>query len=197
MNEVRCCVCGDAGVGKSSLLKRYVDNKFDLHIESTIGAAYRCRVLQPPGCPPCKLHLWDTAGQERFAPLCPMYLRRADIVLVALEAERLERPHPRAAVERWVAQCREASPAAVLVLVATKADLLQSPGLYRVRGALADLAAALGARHHHVVSSKTREGFDALWDDVETVALDLAPSRPPGDHLRIPPAEEGPFRWCC
>ena len=71
-------VIGDSGVGKSSLVRRYLLNlnspipTYSDHprIESTIGAAYYVVILDN-----LKLQIWDTAGQERFRSLCPIYFR--------------------------------------------------------------------------------------------------------------------------
>ena len=195
LHEVRCCVCGESGMGKTTLLHRYVRNKFDPDIESTIGAAYMCRTLGPS----CRLHLWDTAGQERYEALCPMYLRNADIALVCVEAARVGTPRGEAAARRWASLAAASSPAAVVVLVATKADLLPAAGLYRARAALAELAARLGARHHHLVSSKSSEGCAEFADAIDTLALDIAPRRPPRDTIALPePSEQGPpLGGCC
>ena len=191
--EVRLCVCGDSGVGKSTLLLRYAEGKFDPHIEATIGAAYRCRQISAR----CRLHLWDTAGQEQYMALCPMYLRNADIVLVALPAADLGTARERA-VAKWMDMSRAASSTCVHVLVATKADLLPVASLYRARGMLAQLADELGVRHHHVVSSKSSEGCPRLGEDLDSLALDIAPYR--AEHsLRLPDPdiEDAPGAGCC
>lgn len=192
LREARCCVCGDSGMGKTTLLHRYVRNKFDPGIESTIGAAYLCRAVSPE----CRLHLWDTAGQERYEALCPMYLRNANIVLVCVEASQLSARAAEASARRWVTTSRNASDDAVLVLVATKADLLPPAELYRARAALAELAARLGVRHHHLVSSKTSEGCPRFSEDLDTLALDIAP-RSRDCAVALPPPAVSEEWGCC
>ncbi len=54
------------GVGKTSLLQRYTQNKFDpKNITSTTGAFFVAKKVTVNGVK-VRLQLWDTAGQERF-----------------------------------------------------------------------------------------------------------------------------------
>jgi len=79
---------GDAGTGKSSLMRRLVEDYFNPHEESTIGAAFFTKKFSLPA-PSTQnnaydhvtLQLWDTAGQERYANLAPMYWRNADAIV--------------------------------------------------------------------------------------------------------------------
>lgn len=54
------------GVGKTSLLQRYTQNKFDpRNTTSTTGAFFVTKKVYVNGLK-VRLQLWDTAGQERF-----------------------------------------------------------------------------------------------------------------------------------
>ena len=57
---------GDAGVGKSSILRRYHRQSFTNSYESTIGVDFFCKFTNYKGRS-FKLNIWDTAGQERFS----------------------------------------------------------------------------------------------------------------------------------
>ena len=56
---------GNSGVGKTSILKRYVEGKFPKHHLTTIGIDYLSKDLTIYG-KKTKLRVWDTAGQERY-----------------------------------------------------------------------------------------------------------------------------------
>lgn len=53
---------GDSAVGKSSLLIRFVDDKFDDNMLSTIGVDFHFRTINVNGSV-VKLQVWDTAGK--------------------------------------------------------------------------------------------------------------------------------------
>ena len=58
---------GDSGVGKSTLLLRFVDGKFDPLVHSTIAVDFRTKSIEVKG-ERVKLQVWDTAGQEQVSP---------------------------------------------------------------------------------------------------------------------------------
>lgn len=66
---LKVIVLGDSGVGKTSLLLRYVDNKFSLATKSTIGADFLSKQIDVDD-QAVNLQIWDTAGQERFQGMC-------------------------------------------------------------------------------------------------------------------------------
>ncbi|KAG6918230.1 hypothetical protein DXG01_015823 [Tephrocybe rancida] len=70
------------GVGKTSLLQRYTQNKFDpKNTTSTSGAFFVTKKVYVNGLK-VRLQLWDTAGQERFRSMAPMYYRGANAALL-------------------------------------------------------------------------------------------------------------------
>jgi small GTP-binding protein len=63
--KFKILIIGDSGVGKTSMLLKYVDNYFpDTHI-ATIGVEYKTKTIFK-GKYKITLNIWDTAGQERF-----------------------------------------------------------------------------------------------------------------------------------
>jgi small GTP-binding protein len=72
----RVVLIGDASVGKTSIISRLIDNTFNAHISSTVGANFQ-QFSQPVGDRIITLQVWDTAGQERFRALSPIYYRGA------------------------------------------------------------------------------------------------------------------------
>ena len=65
------CVSGDAGVGKTSLTRRFVDEAFEISYVHTIGLDFHEKVLnldtplESDNPEKVRLQIWDTAGQER------------------------------------------------------------------------------------------------------------------------------------
>jgi len=61
-------LCGDAGVGKSTLIMRLCKGKFVSNINSTLGVDFQNKQIEING-KRIAIQLWDTAGQERFAKM--------------------------------------------------------------------------------------------------------------------------------
>ncbi|THH06801.1 hypothetical protein EW145_g3836 [Phellinidium pouzarii] len=80
--DAKIVVMGNTGVGKTSLLQRYTQNKFDpKNTTSTTGAFFVTKKVYVDGLK-VRLQLWDTAGQERFRSMAPMYYRGANAALL-------------------------------------------------------------------------------------------------------------------
>jgi len=80
--DSKIVIMGNSGVGKTSLLYRYTQNKFDpKNTTSTSGAFFVTKKVYVNGLK-VRLQLWDTAGQERFRSMAPMYYRGANAALL-------------------------------------------------------------------------------------------------------------------
>ncbi|KAF3181974.1 hypothetical protein TWF788_006433 [Orbilia oligospora] len=139
-SSVKLVLLGEAAVGKSSLVLRFVNDDFQENREPTIGAAFLTQKCNLPSRT-IKFEIWDTAGQERFASLAPMYYRNAQSALVVYD---LTKASSLAKAKHWVAELqRQASPGIVIALVGNKLDLTnQSTGLENSMGGLSLSAAA-------------------------------------------------------
>lgn len=119
-SSVKLVLLGEAAVGKSSLVLRFVNNDFQENKEPTIGAAFLTQKCSLP-TRTIKFEIWDTAGQERFASLAPMYYRNAQAALVVYD---ITKPSSLLKAKHWVAELqRQASPGIVIALVGNKLDL--------------------------------------------------------------------------
>ncbi|KAJ5103446.1 hypothetical protein N7532_003975 [Penicillium argentinense] len=151
-SSVKLVLLGEAAVGKSSLVLRFVNNDFQENKEPTIGGKQRPQTSPyesmrktsssrlslgmnngPGMADKCslptrtiKFEIWDTAGQERFASLAPMYYRNAQAALVVYDVTK---PSSLTKAKHWVAELqRQASPGIVIALVGNKLDLTNDGG---------------------------------------------------------------------
>ncbi|KAI5006088.1 hypothetical protein ZWY2020_033331 [Hordeum vulgare] len=74
---LKVIILGDSGVGKSSLMNLYVNNKFSNQYKATIGADFLTKEVKIDDRL-FTLQIWDTAGQERFQSLGVAFYRGAD-----------------------------------------------------------------------------------------------------------------------
>ena len=77
-------IIGDSGVGKSSILKQAVQNKFDGNYAATIGFEFllmhfRVNELK------IKLQIWDTCGQEMYRSLIQGFYRNTSLALIVYD----------------------------------------------------------------------------------------------------------------
>ena len=109
-----------SGVGKSSLVLRFVTNNFKPYSESTIGASFMSKILVVQG-KQIKFQIWDTAGQEKYHSLAPMYYRGAAAAIIVYD---ITRPNTFKTLKNWVEELRNQGPKDIAIAVAgNKADL--------------------------------------------------------------------------
>ena len=74
-------VIGDFAVGKSSLINRYVNNKFEINIMGTAGLDMKKKVININN-EQVKICIFDSAGQERFRYIAKNQMKDADGILI-------------------------------------------------------------------------------------------------------------------
>lgn len=119
--SIKLVLLGEAAVGKSSLVLRFVSNDFQENKEPTIGAAFltqKCTVNDRT----IKFEIWDTAGQERFANLAHLYYRNAQAALVVYDVTK---PASFIKARHWMKELKEQSTKNITIaLIGNKYDLI-------------------------------------------------------------------------
>ena len=67
---LKVLVIGDLGVGKTSIIKRYVHQVFSQHYRATIGVDFALKVLNWDQRTVVRLQLWDIAGASQCVCVC-------------------------------------------------------------------------------------------------------------------------------
>lgn len=120
--SLKLVLLGEAAVGKSSLVLRFVSNDFQENKEPTIGAAFLTQKVTINE-QTVKFEIWDTAGQERFASLAPMYYRNAQAALVVYDVTK---PQSFIKARHWVKELKEqATKDIIIALVGNKIDIVE------------------------------------------------------------------------
>lgn len=123
VTSIKLVLLGEAAVGKSSIVLRFVSNDFSENKEPTIGAAFLTQRVNIDDHI-VKFEIWDTAGQERFASLAPMYYRNAQAALVVYDVTK---PQSFIKARHWVKELHEqASQDIIIALIGNKIDLLEN-----------------------------------------------------------------------
>ncbi|KAL5533194.1 hypothetical protein ACEPAF_4970 [Sanghuangporus sanghuang] len=118
-------ICGDAAVGKSSLLVRLTDQRFLANPDPTLGVEFGSKLIYiPEEDKTVKLQCWDTAGTESFRSITRSYYRgAAGCLLVYDVTSRTSFENART----WLDDVREhADPNLTCILVGNKVDLVET-----------------------------------------------------------------------
>uniref|UniRef100_A0A3P8URI9 Ras-related protein Rab n=3 Tax=Pleuronectoidei TaxID=30942 RepID=A0A3P8URI9_CYNSE len=91
-------VIGELGVGKTSIIKRYVHQLFSQHYRATIGVDFALKVINWDSKTLVRLQLWDIAGQERFGNMTRVYYKEAVGAFVVFDVTRVSTFE---AVSKW------------------------------------------------------------------------------------------------
>ena len=119
--QLKIILVGDSGVGKTSLVNRYMGYDFQQNLKSTVNVDFKIKSISVSAEVGAELTIWDTCGQERFKSLTRNYFKDAQgIVLVydVGEMNSFDNLHV------WLKEIKENSkkdPA--IILVANKIDL--------------------------------------------------------------------------
>ena len=157
---------GDQYVGKSSILNRFYQGKFEEDYQATIGLDFHSKNVNINGAP-VRLLLYDTAGQEKFKSLIPMYIRDANIILVVYDITNKDSfTH----TDHWVNETKDLKREdAIVVLVGNKTDLEDKRA---VTAKEAENFANEKGFIFQEVSAKTGEGIEDLFN--QKIFLEMA-----------------------
>ncbi|KAL1430619.1 hypothetical protein MTO96_014813 [Rhipicephalus appendiculatus] len=83
--DLKVIILGESNVGKTSLLVRYLEKRFEECPKATLGAAFTLKTRGKHN-----IAIWDTAGQERYVGLSIFYCRNADVAIMAYDVTSRE-----------------------------------------------------------------------------------------------------------
>jgi small GTP-binding protein len=112
---------GDGGVGKTTLLHRYVSNRFIADTSMTIGVQFHLKNINFGGTE-LTLQLWDFGGQDRFRFLLPTYASGAKGALMLFDLTRMNTTF--SLESSWLPIIRKEDPNLPVVLMGTKLDMV-------------------------------------------------------------------------
>eukprot|EP01122_Echinamoeba_exundans_P012334 TRINITY_DN5120_c0_g2_i1.p2 TRINITY_DN5120_c0_g2~~TRINITY_DN5120_c0_g2_i1.p2 ORF type:complete len:219 (-),score=45.86 TRINITY_DN5120_c0_g2_i1:1411-2067(-) len=119
---VKVVLLGDSAVGKTSIMRRFVDNSYNDDFKPTIGVDFATKQIEVDDAK-VKLQIWDTAGQERYRSIAGTYYRGAAAALIIFDSTN---KHSFESITRWVTEIQNASTdgrEVILYIVANKTDL--------------------------------------------------------------------------
>jgi len=116
---LKILTAGEGGVGKTTLLHRYVEGKFSANTRMTIGVEFFLKETEINGNQ-CTLQLWDFGGQERFRFLLESYVLGAKGAMLMFDLTRMS---SLGNLEQWLNIVRKGDPNLPILFLGTKLDL--------------------------------------------------------------------------
>ena len=82
--KIKFVVLGDQGVGKTSILSKFMFDTFEPSPNPTVGIDFILKNIYLENRT-IKLVQWDTAGQEKFRSLTPTYIKDANVAVIVYD----------------------------------------------------------------------------------------------------------------
>ncbi|MFX0020927.1 MAG: Rab family GTPase [Candidatus Hermodarchaeota archaeon] len=120
MLKYKICVAGAKGIGKSSLITRYVDDTFSEKTMQTIGVAFKRKEIKVKEKLSIELNIWDFGGEEKYRLLFPAYANGAVAALLLYDTTDKNSIND---IENWVQIIDDNSKEIIKITIGTKTDL--------------------------------------------------------------------------
>ncbi len=153
-------VAGDGGVGKTTLVDRYVNGTFHDDSRITLGVQFMVKRLIIEGNP-IDLQIWDFGGEERFRFILPAYCRGAHGAIFMYD---ITNPASLYHMDEWMKVLRSQGGKFPVVMGGTKADLDDQRKVPTAEAIT--VAGKFGISSVHEVSSKTGQNVNALFERI-------------------------------
>ncbi|MFX1378838.1 MAG: Rab family GTPase [Promethearchaeota archaeon] len=117
---LKIVLLGEANVGKTSLVYRFIEDKFRENYKSTLGVNLLKKDMELNSFGFVSAQIWDLGGQESFKSLRKLYLEGANGALLVYDMTSQKSFEK---LDDWVQSFREARDDAPIILIGNKSDL--------------------------------------------------------------------------
>ena len=167
---VKAVLLGESGVGKTSIISRFIDNSFEKNKKSTTGADYTGKTMyfDEYGGKKIKFEIWDTAGQEIYRSLTKIFYKDAKIAVLVYDITKRETFEE--LKKYWYNQIKEsATPDIIIAIAANKCDLYEDEKVKEEEGR--EFAKEIGA-YFKLTSAFLNSGIEELFKTIGVKFLD-------------------------
>jgi len=162
----KICVFGDIGVGKTTLINRYLTNEFHENIRSTLGAAIHIKLLDIKNGK-VTLQVWDFGGEYKFRFLIPTYAQGSSGGIFVFDLTNYK---SLTNIIKWLPEVKKVAGDMPILMVGSKLDLKEQR--------VCDKEEALDLKELHKLqtyiecSSKTGENVEIIFSFLLREILD-------------------------
>ena len=155
---IKCLVVGDHEIGKSSLIKTYIDGQFPESVESAVCDSFHCDI--PIENTTYKIEIVDVPDErEEFNDIRQLAYKNADVCIACFaldNSESLEKVK-----NNWIKEVRRAIPGISIILCGLKRDLVSSDNILGAE----ELLGSLDCRKYVEVSAMNKQGQQQAFNE--------------------------------
>lgn len=134
MISKKICMVGDFGVGKTSLIRRFVDRQFSDQYLSTVGVKISRKPLELEGVKQqekqkLQLLIWDLEGHTKFKAIAPSYLQGSSGAIIVADVSRTETLER---IPEHIQLFLSVNPKGSLIVALNKSDLIDEEKLTKL-----------------------------------------------------------------
>ena len=165
--RMKIIIIGEAGVGKTCILKKFVDNEFNENELTTISLSFATKNMTINN-EEIKLEIWDTVGQEKYKALAGVFFKNSDAAILVYDIASLNSFQQ--LTEYWFSKINEYKESnLILSVAANKSDLYLKEQVKEEDGR--EFAKKIGA-FFKLTSAKNGEGINELFQTITKTYLD-------------------------
>ena len=125
VNQIKLVLLGETGVGKTSIMQRFVENKFEDKSTASIGIDFSFKTMKYKK-KSYSIQIFDTAGQERFKSIAKTYYHMGEGFLIVFDLSNNDSLN---ALKDWIEDVKENVDDPKFIILGNKDDLQKSKKL--------------------------------------------------------------------
>jgi small GTP-binding protein len=163
---IKICLLGEANVGKTSLVYRFIENKFRDNYKSTLGVNLLKKDMSLKDYGNVATTIWDLGGQESFKSLRKLYLEGANGALIIFDSTQKKTFEK---LDGWIRDFKIDRETEPILLIGNKNDL-------KDKITISDKEAKEFAKNNKMeyisTSAKTGSNVEEAFDNIVKLILD-------------------------
>ena len=163
----KICLVGDFGVGKTSLIRRFVEREFSDQYLSTVGVKISRKTIELPKkieqkFEKLQLMIWDLEGHTKFKAIAPSYLQGASGAILVADVTRQETMDR---LEEHLNLFLSINPKGFIIIAFNKSDLFDEEKMEKLLTTY-DLSKQAQVLSSYATSAKTGKEVDLIFEQL-------------------------------
>lgn len=163
----KICLVGDFGVGKTSLIRRFVEREFSDQYLSTVGVKISRKTIELPQKTEQKIEklqlmIWDLEGHTKFKAIAPSYLQGGSGAIIVADVTRQETIDR---LEEHLNLFLSINPKGCIIIAFNKSDLFDEAKMEKLLTTY-DFSKQVQVLSSYATSAKTGKDVDLIFEQL-------------------------------